>query len=223
VQALVEAGYTTANAFAHASIDDLMAVRGITRKVAEDLLSRFPNAPTSGQPTVGIQEGRLYVLRETKPERALALFHRMVDSGWRPLYITRQHPNHVVRRQGGREIRVVWLSSALGKDQVEARNLNSLTNLVTDFANEGPRGIILLDGLEYLLINNDFARVLNFLENLTQLVALRRAALILSIDKRAFEPKELGLIERNAINLDIRLPGQQEINAVSSQERTRSG
>jgi len=62
--------------------------------------------------------------------------------------------------------------------------------------------VILLDGIEYLMINNDFARILHFLEYVNEQIALHRAALILSVDERAFDAKELAYIERNTVALD---------------------
>ncbi len=149
-----------------------------------------------------LEEGRTYLTKERKPERALAYFRKAVESGFRPLYVTRQHPNHVLKAHAGREIRVVWLSTTLGKDYVDPHNLNSLTNLVSNFVSDGPRAVILLDGLEYLMINNDFPRILHFLEYVNEQVAMKRAILILSVDDRAFEPKELALIERNTVALE---------------------
>ena len=149
-----------------------------------------------------LEEGRAYLVKEKKPEKALAVFHQSVDSGWRPLYVTRQHPNHVVRRRGETDIRVVWLSTTLGKDYIDPHNLNSLSNLIGNFLNDGPRAVILLDGIEYLMINNDFARILHFLEYVNEQIALRRAALILSVDERAFEAKELAYIERNTVGIE---------------------
>src|SRR5947199_10801232 len=99
-------------------------------------------------------------MKEKKPEKALAAFQQAVDAGWRPMYITRQHPNHIVRRRGDKDIRVVWLSTTLGKDYIDPHNLNSLSNLIANFVTDGPRAVILLDGIEYLMINNDFARIL---------------------------------------------------------------
>src|SRR3989304_4523193 len=146
-----------------------------------------------------LEEGRAYLVKEKKPEKALAVFHQSVDSGWRPLYITRQHPNHVVRRRGDTDIRVVWLSTTLGKDYIDPHNLNSLSNLIGNFLNDGPRAVILLDGIEYLTVHNDFARILHFLEYVNEQIALRRATMILSLDDRAFNPKELAYIERNTV------------------------
>jgi archaellum biogenesis ATPase FlaH len=108
----------------------------------------------------------------------------------------------VVRRRGDKEIRVVWLSTTLGKDYIDPHNLNSLSNLIGTFLNEGPRSLLLVDGLEYLMINNDFARILHFLEYVNEQIALRRAALILSVDERAFESKELAYIERNTVGVE---------------------
>ena len=62
--------------------------------------------------------------------------------------------------------------------------------------------MILLDGIEYLMINNEFARILHFLEYVNEQIALRRAALILSVDERAFDAKELAYIERNTVPLE---------------------
>ena len=149
-----------------------------------------------------LEEGRAYLVKEKKPERALAVFQQAIDAGWRPLYITRQHPNHVIRRRGTKDIRVVWLSTTLGRDYVDPHNLNSLSNLIGTFLNEGPRAAILLDGIEYLMINNDFARILHFLEYVNEQIALRQAALILSVDERAFEAKVLAYIERNTLPIE---------------------
>jgi hypothetical protein len=149
-----------------------------------------------------LEEGRAYLVKEKKPEKALAAFDQSIDSGWRPLYITRQHPNHVARRRGDKDIRVVWLSTTLGKDYIDPHNLNSLSNLIGNFLNDGPRAVILLDGIEYLMINNDFARILHFLEYVNEQIALRRGVLILSVDERAFEAKELAYIERSTVSID---------------------
>ena len=173
-----------------------------------------------GRLNVRVKEGQLYLMREKKPERALATFLQAVDAGWRPLYVTRQHPNHVRWLLGEKETRIVWLSTTPGKGNLEPHNLNGLINLITDFANEGPRAIVLVDGIEYLVINNDFARVLHFLERVNELIVLRRAALVLSIDDRSLDAKELALLGRFATTLE---PSPSEGPSAESPWSVRNG
>ncbi|HKZ89944.1 MAG TPA: DUF835 domain-containing protein [Thermoplasmata archaeon] len=149
-----------------------------------------------------LEEGRSYLVKEPKPKRALEHFRRAIDRGFRPLLVTRQHPNHIERQHGGRDIRVVWLSTTLGKDYMDPHNLNSLSNLVSNFVADAGRAVVLLDGVEYLMMNNDFPRILNFIEFLNEKVAIHRAILLLSLDARAFDPKDLANLERNMTVLE---------------------
>jgi len=151
-----------------------------------------------------LEDGCVYLLKERKPRRAWELFRRCGEGGRRLLYVTRQHPDHAVRQGGSLPVRVVWLSTTIGTDYVDPHNLNSLTTLIQGFVDEanGPRSAILLDGIEYLKINNDPERVFQFFDYLDEVVATRRAVLLVSIDDRAFDPKELALLERNAIVFD---------------------
>ncbi len=149
-----------------------------------------------------LEDGRSYVVKERKPERGLALFLSLVEKGYRPLFVTRQHPNHVVKAHNGSEIRVVWLSTTLGKDYIDPHNLNSLTNLIVGHIEQEGKAAILLDGLEYLMINNDAPRLFKFLEFLNETVAQASSILLISVDERAFEPKEMALVERNAVVIE---------------------
>ena len=145
----------------------------------------------------GLEDGRTYIVKERKPQRALERFTRLVSEGYRGLYITRQHPDHVSRSRI-ENVRLIWLSTTLGANYMDPHNLASLTALVKDYLQPGPRVVILLDGLEYLMINNDFARILKFVELLNEMVMEQGAILLLSVDDRAFEEKELAHLERSA-------------------------
>lgn len=149
-----------------------------------------------------LEDGRSYVVKERKPERGLALFLSLVEKGYRPLFVTRQHPNHVVKEHAGHEVRTVWLSTTLGKDYIDPHNLNSLTNLIVGHIEQEGKAAILLDGLEYLMINNDAPRVFKFLEFLNETVAQASSILLISVDERAFEPKEMALVERNTVVIE---------------------
>lgn len=149
----------------------------------------------------GLEAGRTYLIKERKPGRAWTHLARALDNGHEGMYITRQHPNHVEKRWSPKTLRVVWLSTTLGRDYVDPHNLGALTTLINAFAEGSRRSIVLLDGLEYLMINNDFPRILKFVETLHEIVSQRSCVLVLSVDDRAFEAKEMALIERNVVLL----------------------
>jgi len=149
-----------------------------------------------------LEDGRSYVVKEKKPERGLALFLAAIEKGYRPLLVTRQHPNHVRKAHIGVDIRAIWLSTTLGNDYIDPHNLNALTNEILAHVGGGGRSTILLDGLEYLMINNDPPRIWKFLEYLNEIVAQTAAILLISVDERTFEPRDLALLERNAVVIE---------------------
>ena len=149
-----------------------------------------------------LEEGRAYLVKERKPGKAWAKFADALDRGFEGLYITRQHPNHVEKRHGPKTLRVVWLSTTLGRDYVDPHNLGALTTLINGFTESDRRAIVLLDGLEYLMINNDFPRIMKFVETLREIVMQRRCILILSVDERAFDGRELAYLERNSVLIE---------------------
>jgi len=148
------------------------------------------------------EEGRSYIVKEKKPDGAMSHFIKMVGHGYSGLVITRQHPDNVLRKYSLDGVRLVWLSTTLGKDYVDPHNLSSITNLAGIFLQENGKSVMLLDGLEYLMVHNDFGRVLKFVEYLNEMVMQRQAVLLISLDDRAFEPRQIALLERNASILD---------------------
>ena len=138
-----------------------------------------------------LEDGRSYVVKEKKPERGLALFLNLVE-----------HPNHVRKGHIGVDIRAIWLSTTLGKDYFDPHNLTALTNVVVAHIGGGGKSAILLDGLEYLMINNEPARLWKFVEYLNEVVAQTSAILLISVDERTFEPRDLALLERNSVVIE---------------------
>lgn len=149
-----------------------------------------------------LEDGRSYILKERKPEKGLDLLSTLAKQGYRPILITRQHPNHVQKSHEDARFRAVWLSTTLGKDYVDPHNLNVLTNVILSHIAGGGKSAILLDGLEYLMINNDTTRVIKCLEYLNEVVAQTAAILLISVDERAFEPRQMALLERHAVVLE---------------------
>ena len=160
----------------------------------DDLFSKL----VLGETKEDIRPGYTYVIQEQKPKKTFTHFWKKMEDGHKGLLITRQHPDHVDRKFGPADLKVLWLSTTLGKTYVDPHNLGSLTNMITRFIENGEKTVIMLDGIEYLLVNNDFTRLLKFIEYLNELVMDKKSTLLISIDPRALDEKELALLERNA-------------------------
>ena len=55
----------------------------------------------------------------------------------------------------------------------------------------------MIDGIEFLIVNNGFDKVLKMIHRVTEVVMEYRSRLIISIDPRALDTRELALLERN--------------------------
>jgi hypothetical protein len=100
-------------------------------------------------------------------------------------------------RPGWSDVTVYWLTSIDGEDNIKPTDLGIISELVVKFLKENQDGIIILDGLELLFTNNDFPTVLRMVNHLSEQVMQHSGRLILSIDERTLDPKELALLEKN--------------------------
>jgi hypothetical protein len=79
--------------------------------------------------------------------------------------------------------------------------LRASTDITNKFLKQSKNAVILLDGIEHLIFENGSAPVLRLLRDIQEGIILQRAILILPVNSKAIEKKELALIERNMFEL----------------------
>ncbi len=144
-----------------------------------------------------LESGVCYLVKEKKPALAYRMFEAMVSEGSPGLCVTRQYPARVVRSDAMKKARVVWLSHTPGEDYHNPAALGALTKMVCSFIEEKGECVVLLDGFEYLMVNNGFQNTLLFIETLNEFIMPRKGILILPVSSDALDEKELALLERN--------------------------
>jgi hypothetical protein len=147
-----------------------------------------------------LKPGRCYVVEETPPDVSFDAFSNLVSTsggGAAGLAVTRQHPDLVRQKYGLQKTPIYWLATRAGEGVISPTNLGILTQTMVKFIAENDDAVILLDGLEYLVSNNDFGKVLKVIDQVHDHVSQSGSRLILPVDPRAFEPRELALLERN--------------------------
>ena len=123
------------------------------------------------------------------------MFSKHLAKGYKGLYISRVHPKHVSKDFGANGMTHVWLSTTLGHNYVDPHNLSTILNIIKTFIEKHEKSIIFLDGIEYMMINNVYLRVVKLIEQIKEMVIHSNSIFLISLDDRAFDPKELSLLE----------------------------
>lgn len=174
------------------------------------LFSRKARAPkAAGEKGLGITRkynlapGRSYVVEESPPDISFDAFVNIVSTldaeGKRAIgmAVSRQHSDLIRQKYGLETTPIYWLATRAGQGVISPTNLGILTHTLVQFVEEHTGSIILLDGIEYLVSNNDFNKVLRTIDQVNDHISQSHAIMIIPVDPRAFDTKELALLERN--------------------------
>ena len=121
----------------------------------------------------------------------------LYESRTQGLVVTRRHPREIRIDYLIQTTPVIWLSSIPGKDNMDPVKLSLLTDMIVNFLENSDNSVVLVEGMEYLMTANDFPKVLRAVDRWSEVVMATSARLVISLDPRAFDEKELALIERN--------------------------
>jgi len=147
---------------------------------------------------VTIRPGNYYLIHERRPHRVFELY-KDFKHGDRPVIcVSRIHPDQLREEFGIEREDTLWLSNTPGPRNVNPLNVGILTDRLIRFFEEND-GVVLMEGLEYIAIQNDFEKVLRLINYLYEAVAINKTILLVSIDERAFNPRELAFMERSAV------------------------
>jgi len=145
-----------------------------------------------------IDFGRIYLLRDERLEKTLSVTKSLADSGKDVLCISRYHPSIMSGRLPLNNMQSIWLGERTGDDRVSPDNLGKLKHCIAVFAREHKNGVVVIDGLEYLALFNDFRRLNVFYEELNDIIMYTRAVLLMPIDERLIEASDMARLKRFA-------------------------
>ncbi len=142
-----------------------------------------------------VEKSHIYLVEEEKPESAYKLFVKALAQGVRGLCVTRMYPEILSQKIDLGDSTILWLSNTGKEDSVRPRDLERLSILLEQFLTD-KKGVVLLDGIEYLVTNNDFVTVLRLIQSMRDLVAMNMATMIVSLNPSTLGFQELNLLER---------------------------
>lgn len=144
-----------------------------------------------------IERGFIYLVKEKRPNIAFAVFNEAVSHGAMGMLVVREHPNRLRQMHSFNATKILWLTRRVGVDHIDPTELSLLSLEITKFVGTAQKSVVLLEGIEYIITQNDFESVLRFVNHLHDFVLAHDSAVIIVIDPRVLSTRELALLERS--------------------------
>ncbi len=160
----------------------------LTATLAE-LMQNYGRSPLE----ITLIPGTTYVVMEEKPQRSLEVFSELVSHGMDGLCISRYNPEILRERYGVPAKTVIWLTQKSEPEYrtVDPTNFPRLNSIISDFLGKANYPIILMEGIGYLITQNNYETVLRFIQSQRDENALTNAIMLVHIDPLSLDTKEL--------------------------------
>lgn len=159
--------------------------------------------PDPGRPLgIKLVSGHCDLIKSKKADLSYRMFVAEVAAGNKGLLITRVHPDQVRERYGLVKTPILWLSGQPGPDRVDPASLSILQHTIVEFLQKGTTSVIMLDGLEYLVSENQVDKVLRLVYTVHDAVVISGSKFIVPIDPDILGPRELALFEKEFVVIE---------------------
>ncbi len=145
-----------------------------------------------------IEKGFIYLVKEKRPSISFQMYNEATRHGAQGMLVVREHPNRLKQLHEFEAAKILWLTRRVGLDHIDPTELSLLSLEITKFVEARPKSVVLIEGLEYIITQNDFETVLRFVNHLHDFVLAHDCAVVFVIDPRVLSTRELALLERSA-------------------------
>lgn len=147
-----------------------------------------------------LERGHSYLVSEEKPVKSNEIFLELVKHGVQGLYITRRNPREIREKYKLAKTPILWLSSLKTREKnIDPTNILELSHTIKEFIRKTDDGVVILDGLEYLITQNNYNDILQFIQSLNDSIAMSNSRLIVPLDPSAVDNRQLHLLKREMI------------------------
>jgi two-component system cell cycle response regulator len=152
----------------------------------------------SDKADIELESGYIYLSGSENPGQSYNAFSELVKSGKPGLCITRMNPDKIRSMYGTAKTPIVWLTKnkIAGQQSIDSTELFRIHPTIADFVNKVEDGVVLMDGLEYLILDNDFLSVVKLLEQTNDTIMASSSRMVLQLDPDILEKKEFHLLKR---------------------------
>lgn len=165
-------------------------------KIVYFTISPLPERDESSNLKFNLEKGKTYLFEEVEPRISIEAFYDLITHGVSGFALLRSNVERTKRILNLERTPILWLSSVEMNNTVSPSDLRKLAFIISEFIRKTKESVILIEGIEYLIVQNDFLSVLKVLNGIGDLVVLTDSRLILTFNPHTLTEKEKALLER---------------------------
>jgi len=167
----------------------------------------MPGSPEKAERYDSEPGGRFFLIEERTPDFSYEVFNNAMTEGKTGLIFTRDYPDEVKKKYGLEgSFQIMWLTHLVGENNYNPTSLGLILSKITSFLDYCKGGVVVFDGIEYMISQNTFERILHFVHQVRDMVIMAHGTLIMPFDPRVLEVKQTALLERN---LEVIVPPEK--------------
>ncbi len=152
---------------------------------------------------VKVQPGHCYLIEEEKPTYSNVLLSRKMKEEFRGLVITRMNPKRV-REEFQEQPEILWLTDRDSSQETTVPpSLEMMVHKIQEFIADPKQGMVVLDGIQYLISSTNFEAVLRFIRSLIDEVSESKCILAISVSPETLKQQEISILEREMEVLNL--------------------
>ncbi len=144
-----------------------------------------------------LEEGVTYLFEDETIAKAYEIFVNFLSEGGTGLCITRTYPPRVLKQYNLGNIPIIWLTKQKSDENLDPVQLSLISHTIQQFISKEEGSMVILDGVEYLITQNEFKPVLRFIQHIRDEVFTQKANLLIPLSPNALATAEVKLLERD--------------------------
>jgi PAS domain S-box-containing protein len=183
----------------HEELDDLLLFANQAAHFVES--TRFEITPAventlKSEMKYSLEGGERFLIENPQPDKGFDIFLDCVTHGIQGFSICRTHPKKIKRKYGLKKTPVLWLSTSGAENSIDPKDLAKINHIINEFLQKASNSVVLLEGIEYLIIQNDFDPVIKTIHSLNDYITISDSRLLIPVNPKTLSEKELSILEK---------------------------
>jgi hypothetical protein len=172
---------------------------GEINSIAEDADPISENCKACGVMLEKIETGYNYLVVDNDPATAFKMFVSIMKKGSAGLTISTTFPDKLRKEHDMSQAELIWLTDTSVPDQktINPHRLEfEMMRMYSSFVKNNKESAVILDGFEYLVVENGFDKVFKFIKKVNDLSSVNNATLFVPIGTSSLEADQLGTLKK---------------------------